>query len=63
MLNSELLPFSKAKEILSGIDESSLIQYEGGIQTQIKTGDYSVNVIEIKVAFDPAVNKNEPEQR
>ena len=47
-----MVPFSKVKEIISGIDPNMIISYEGSVGTSKQVGVPAYQFVEIRVAFN-----------
>ena len=52
MKEENMVPFSKVKEIISGIDPNMIISYEGSVGTSKQVGVPAYQLVEIRVAFN-----------
>lgn len=52
MKEGSMVPFSKIKEIISGIDPNMIISYEGSVGTSEQVGVAAYQLVEIRVAFN-----------
>lgn len=52
MKEENMVPFSRVKEIISGIDPNMIISYEGSVGTSKQVGVPAYQFVEIRVAFN-----------
>lgn len=59
MITSNLLPFSKVKDIINNISEEQIVQFDGAVCSQFVQHGTNVNIVELKIGFTPSKNSSE----